>query len=654
MKYIVTLIASMAVFMANKSLAQTAFFEDFEGVTTPALPASWENKKTGTIGWETHTGSITFPGSGVDWSIKTHTQYAVVNDWNNASDINNPSSLITPLIDMSALTVPYLSFDYYFASARVGSNVETFAVQASIDSGKSWTAIKSITTGNTYEWQKAYIDLSAYIGEDSLMLAFTYSDKGAKIIGVAIDNIKVYDPPASDIAVTTVTPEVGSYREFGLAGSNITIGGSLFNQGAAAVTSYTIHYQAGSGPIVSDPITSVNIAPFTSANFTATTPWTLPSTVGSTDIKLWIELTGDADATNDSGTTQITAAQFIPKKKILAEEATGTWCGWCPRGAVFMDSVAHSATHNQGFSLVAVHNSDPMVVSAYDGKLGSLIQGYPSMSIDRRIEVDPSDMFDIYTDHKDDFGYAEITLTDVAASGFNYSLKVTVKPAVEMSGDYRLALALTEDDVTGTGNSWAQANYYSYQSQNIPLSGAGLDWKQETNPVPAEKMRYNHVARAIIPSPDGAAGSLPATMTAGTTYDYTFNTITQPYWHRYNENMHAVVMLIRASDGHVLNSNNIVVPLGLSDVDAGINNFRVFPNPTSSVAYVNFSLEANSDVKVIVTDAIGRTVNIIERSDLEAGMHRLNVDMSQQASGVYNVTIQTESGKISARLSVVK
>ncbi|MBZ0097784.1 MAG: T9SS type A sorting domain-containing protein, partial [Taibaiella sp.] len=80
----------------------------------------------------------------------------------------------------------------------------------------------------------------------------------------------------------------------------------------------------------------------------------------------------------------------------------------------------------------------------------------------------------------------------------------------------------------------------------------------------------------------------------------------------------------------------------------------VFPNPTSSVAYVNFSLEANSDVKVIVTDAIGRTVNVMEKNDMETGMHRLNVDMSQQASGVYNVTIQTESGKISARLSVVK
>lgn len=653
MKYIVTLIAGMAVFMANKSLAQTAFSEDFEGVTTPALPASWENKKTGTIGWQTHTGSITFPGSGVDWSIKTHTQYAVVNDWNNATDINNPSSLLTPLIDMSALTVPYLSFDYYFVSARVGSNVETFAVQASTDSGKSWTTIKSVTAGDPYEWQKAYIDLAAYIGEDSLMLAFTYSDKGAKIIGVTIDNIKVYDPPANDIAITAVTPAVGSYKEYGVANSNINIAGEVFNEGSSSITSYTVHYQPGTGPVVSTLVNGVNIAPFTSANFSAT-PWTVPTANGPTDIKVWVELSGDTNTNNDSDATQIISVPFMPKKKILAEEGTGTWCGWCPRGAVYMDSIAHSSTHSNSFSLVAVHNNDPMVVTAYDNKIGGLIGGYPSMAIDRRLEVDPSELYDVYAEHKDNFGYADITLTDVSAAGFNYSLKVTVKPAVDLNGDYRLALALTEDDVTGTGNGWEQANYYSYQSQNIPLSGAGLDWKQEPNPVSAEKMRYNHVARAIIPSPDGAAGSLPATMTAGTTYDYTFNTITQPFWHRYNENMHAVVMLIRASDGHVLNSNNIVVPLGLSDVDAGINNFRVSPNPANSVAYVNFSLEGNSDVKVIVTDAIGRTVNIIEKNDLEAGMHRLNIDMSQQASGVYNVTLQTESGKISARLSVVK
>ncbi|HEY9176140.1 MAG TPA: Omp28-related outer membrane protein [Flavipsychrobacter sp.] len=650
MKYIVTLIAFIATFMSGRAFGQVAYSEDFEGVTVPALPSDWENRTAGAGGWKTHTGAI---ASANDWIMPAHTKVAVVDDWNNASDVNNPSSLVTPVIDMSSLTTPYMYLEYYHVQARSGSNTESFIVQASTDSAKSWTTIKTLT-GNPYEWQRVYIDLSAYLGEDSIMFAFTYSDNGVKLIGAGLDNIKVYDPPTNDIALTKVTPDVGSYKEYGVANSNMIIGGEVFNEGTSPITSYTVHYQAGTGPIVSDPVTGVNIAPFTSGTFNAATAWTLPSASGPNDIKVWVELTNDNNATNDSGATEITSVPFMPKKKILAEEGTGTWCGWCPRGTVFMDSVAHSATHSQSFSLVAVHNGDPMVVSAYDSKIGSLIGGYPSMVIDRRLEVDPSELFDVYAEHKDNFGYADITLTDVAASGFNYSLKVTVKPAVDLTGDYRLALVLTEDDVTGTGAGWAQENYYSFQSQNRPLVGAGLNWQQEPHPVPAEKMNYDHVARAIVPNPDGAAGSLPATMTAGANYDYTFNTTTKAFWHRYNDNMHAIVMLIRASDGHVLNSQNIVVPLGLSDIDAGINDFRVFPNPASNQAYINFSLENNTHVQVIITDAVGRTISVTDNKGMESGKHRLTIDVSRFVSGVYNVTLQTENGNISSRLSVVK
>ena len=47
-----------------------------------------------------------------------------------------------------------------------------------------------------------------------------------------------------------------------------------------------------------------------------------------------------------------------------------------------------------------------------------------------------------------------------------------VKPALDLNGDYRLALVITEDNVHGTGTGYDQHNYYSNQSQNLPLSGA--------------------------------------------------------------------------------------------------------------------------------------------------------------------------------------
>lgn len=651
MKLITTLGTIMLLGAISPAYSQVAFSEDFEGVTTPALPGTFSQNTTSTkTGWKTHTGTLAF--TNLDWAVPAHTVYTVVDDWNSDPDANTLTSLITPYIDLTTLTRPYLAFEYYFIGAGYnGGARETCIVEITKDSGVTWVPIDTLA-GEAEKWQRSHTNLSAYIGEPAVMFAFRYRDGGAKLIGAAIDNIKVFDPPSQDVELSDVTPMAGESASYKLSNANVTLSGNIFNNGSDAITSYTIHYQQGTNNVVSDIITGVNIAPFTSAAFTATTPYTMPTTVGNYPINMWIELTGDNNAMNDSGKTTLTAVSFMPKKKILAEEGTGTWCGWCPRGHVFMDSIAHSSTHADAFSLVAVHNNDPMVVAAYDSKLGDLIGGYPSMIIDRKDEVDPSELFTIYDEQKDNFGFADITLTDIPVSGFNFSVKASVKPAIDLAGDYRLAMVLTQDDVRGTGSGWGQANYYSSQSANQPLKGSGLDWQQEPSTVPAEKMHYNHVARTIQPSPDGAPGSLPTTMTAGTTYDYTFTTNIQPYWHRYN--MHVIVMIIRNADGQVLNTNNILMPLGMKDVDAGISEFMIFPNPAVNTAYVNFYLAQTSNVNVVVTDMMGRTIQSINKQNFEAGKHRLNLDLTNTTNGIYNVSLQTDNGTISTRLSVVK
>lgn len=654
MKYAITTLAIiMAGVLWYPANGQVAFTEDFESITIPALPASWtQTKKTTSVGWKTHSGAIKSSGN---WVMPAHTQFAVIDDWNLAKDTNNPSILITPVIDISALNTPFLTFEYYFIQAAYnnGGAKETATVMVTDNGGTTWHTLGALD-GNSIKWQKAYMELSVVQGSSNVQIGFQYEDENAKLIGVGIDDIKIFDPPTNDIQLASVSPVDNSAQAYATAGKNFTIGGTVFNNGATPITSFVVKYQQGTSTVVSDNITGVNIAPFTTYDFTTVTPLAMPSTLGHYNLDMWVELAGDANQTNDSGKTSIEAVVFIPQKKILAEEGTGTWCGWCPRGHVYMDSVAHSATYNKSFSLTAVHNGDPMTVSTYDSKIGSLVSGYPSLVIDRREVIDPSELIGVYDEQKDNFGFAEITMTDIPVSGLNYSVKVSVKPAMDLNGTYRLALVLTEDDVHGTGNGWDQANYYSFQVNNLPLVGAGLNWQTEPSHVPAAKMYYNHVARAIYPNPDGAVGSLPATMTAGSTYDYTFNVSTKYGWNRDNNKMHAIVMLIRGSDGHVINTQNADVPLGLSDVNAGIDEFRVFPNPANDIAFVNFSLAEKANVKVMITDAIGRVVAPVSSQAMGSGAHKIQVDLSTIPTGVYNVTLQTEKGNISHRLSIVK
>lgn len=628
----------------QESTAQTIYSEDFESVTTPAFPSGWSQNTAATTGWKSHSGAIASTGG---WVMAAHTKCAVLDDWNN-DETNTASVLISDEFDLTGKTNVYLSFDYYFVGAIYNTNQkrEHYYVQISTNSGNTWTTIDTLV-GNPAGWQTSYISLAAYQNNDSIRLAFRYEDEGTKLIGAGLDNIKVFTPPSIDASLISVTPEDGSLREYGIANASITLGGTVFNMGSTVVNAYNIHYTIGSGSVMTQNITGVTVSPFEKDTFSFAA--TVPAGLGSSDVKMWVELTGDANPLNDSGDTKVVSIPFTPKKKILAEEGTGTWCGWCPRGHVYMDSVYK--VHKNDFSLVAVHNNDPMEVSAYDSKIGSLIGGYPSMVVDRWQEADPSDLFSVHAEHKDLFAFADITLANIPTNGFDYSVKATVKPAIDLSGDYRLALIITENNVKGTGSAWAQRNYYS---GSVTLNGYGFNWRQEADPVPADKMHYDHVARAIYPNPNGASGSLPATMNANSTYDYTFNVAMEPWWHRYDDQMHGVVILIRASDGRVLNSQNITVPLGVSDVTAGVENFNVFPNPANSTANVKFNLTESAKVVVTVVDAIGRSVLPAQVEDMSKGNQSLTLDVSKLPAGVYNVTIETNTGNITKRLSVVR
>lgn len=584
---------------------------------------------------KTNANGDPIPGDSVMISNSWYTSAGSADDWmiTPAFNVTDPGLIIK--WEEKAYDASYPD-GYQVLVSTTGTAITDFT-----------TTVLTVPAANASAYTIKYANLGAFNGQ-AIHVAFRNNSNDKYLL--AIDNIDVTVPPNDDISLTGMTPVTGAPNAYGKTGGTLPLGGTVFNNGINTITSYKVHYQEGGGPVTTDIISGVNIAPFTYAKFTAPTAFNIPSALADYQVNMWLELTGDNDATNDSSQTTVTGVSFLPNKRTFVEEGTGTWCGWCPRGAVYMDSLYN--TYKSAFSLVAVHNGDPMVHAAYDAFLGGKIGGYPSVLVDRREEKDPSELIEVYNNEKDYFGFADITLTDVAAVGFGYSVKATVKPAIDLSGDYRLALVITEDEVHGSESKFAQTNYYSYESNNISLTGAGHDWKSEKDPVPADKMTYNFVARDIVPSVDGAAGSLPSTMTNGNTYDYTFTTTINPGYRR--NKMRAVVILIRNSDGMVLNSNTIDVPLGVKDVDAGIDDVTVYPNPASNQATLRLSLSAASKVNVQVTDALGRVVYTVAGSNLAKGNHSINIPTGEFAAGTYNVRLQTEKGSVTQLLSVLK
>ena len=366
---------------------------------------------------------------------------------------------------------------------------------------------------------------------------------------------------------------------------------------------------------------------------------------------MWVTLTGDANHVNDTSVMDtLTTVTFIPTKKLAIEEGTGTWCGWCVRGIVYMDSL--KTLYGNNVSLIAVHNGDPMVVTAYDSWMGTKISGYPSVVVDRTTVDDPQNLLALYNNHHNDFGFADITAVGTLTGTTAVSVAVTVKPALNLNGDYRLVLVLTEDKVHGSGSTWDQHDYYSFQSQNLALTGGGVNYQDSTNPIPSASMYYEHVARSISPSVSGTAGVLPASMTAGTTYPATLTATISTSW---NVNkMHGIVMLLNNANGHVLNTQNMDYASGLSNLSSGVSSVSIYPNPANDQAFLSFSLENNSKVSVEVIDMVGHVVNTIAAGELTTGTQHVAVGTENLAPGLYNVKVITETGSATQRLTVIK
>ena len=71
----------------------------------------------------------------------------------------------------------------------------------------------------------------------------------------------------------------------------------------------------------------------------------------------------------------------------------------------------------------------------------------------------------------------------------------------------------------------------------------------------------------------------------------------------------------------------------------------VWPNPSAGRATVAFSVEAATDVRLSVVDALGREVAVLREGSVEAGRHEAVLDAEALPAGTYLVRLATGSGQ---------
>jgi hypothetical protein len=350
------------------------------------------------------------------------------------------------------------------------------------------------------------------------------------------------------------------------------------------------------------------------------------------------------------GNVQIFIPAFLPTYRLAFEESTGMWCGNCPAGIVYQDSV--EKLYPNTTTTIAVHDNDPLEVTEYDSCVNAWPGGvgYPGITINRLAAGSPEQVFYLYNFFINTFGVANVS----ESSSYNATTRMaTINAgadfAINFSGPCNFAVVITEDSVMGNNSSYDQANYFA-------LSGYGDmgNFQNLPNPVPYNEMYYMYVARAILGTSNtnsytGTAGSIPSPIVANTNYTYQFS-YTVPSG--YNPaHMHAVTLLRDAETGDILNSTSSpLITTGISELNSGITDADVFPNPVNNNVNVMVNLNKSVYVVISLTDILGRTIANTDEGTLSAGTHNFVYDASALASGIYLVTIKTEDGQLTRKI----
>lgn len=244
---------------------------------------------------------------------------------------------------------------------------------------------------------------------------------------------------------------------------------------------------------------------------------------------------------------------FIPQNRVLVEEYSGLWCGWCPRGYVAMEIVAEE--YGNKAVPVCFHNGDDMAVTQV---FPMDVSGYPKGSINRIEQIDP--YYGTYPEKDFGISYDIENLSSQLAKGqieVNAVLEGTTVKATATAkfiednpeADYEIGYILTCNGLSD--ELWFQNNDYSGQQgyENTRLAELP-SWPSR---VPG--LVYNDVA-VDVEGMFGVPGSLPAKieMSKEYTHSHSFN-ISENELVNNPSDLNVVAYIVDRQTDRIVNSN---------------------------------------------------------------------------------------------------
>ena len=558
-------------------------------------------------------------------STSWYTPAGVANDW-----------LVSP-----SFTVPtgnaVLKWDEYASDASYPDGYIVYISTSGSTPTSFTTQLYSTPAASSTGWTTRGASLSAYAGQ-TVRIAFRNNSNDMFLLGI--------DDVATAVLANATAAKLDSVAFPKIVGSTTStqVRAMVSNQGSATITSATLTYAIDGGTPVSQTFSGLNIAPYSTAMVTFTTPVTGTSVGSHTLLVKSTQVNGVANPLAASQTektvTFSTASQSVQRGGLI-EEFTSSTCAPCASFNAFFDPMLTSKSVNVPATNINVvkyqmnwpapgndasYNPHGLARRTYYGVTGipdHYVNGMPGTAFSATTvgpEAEAS---------KTAPAFATITGTYVVT---NDSLKVNVSvtPHFTISGaNYRVHIAAVERQYTNPAATTSQSNYVYVMRRMFPDGNGTTITSFTNNTAVNSSYRTNYTVGGV------AQGNYNFWVTPA--------------------NSDLVVFIQDNTSKEILQSK--VIPAtnqttSIANVTAA-GSIRIFPNPTLDVAHMEVTVNEAGTGAVTVTDAAGRAV-FQTTVAMKAGANTIVVPAGNFAAGLYNVTVRTEQGAINERLSVVK
>ncbi len=189
----------------NTCIAQINAFPYSQGFNNTI--GQWTQDTNDDFNWSLRTGTTPSNGTGPSGAAEgSHYIYMETSNPNNPAKVANLNS---PCFDFTTMTEAQATFQYQMTGNAVG----TIRLEASTNSGISWTEVWSKSGNQGADWQTATVNLDAYVG-GTVKLRFNGTSGNSWQGDIAIDDLMI----SEGAFVDTVAPST----PINLSTSNIT------------------------------------------------------------------------------------------------------------------------------------------------------------------------------------------------------------------------------------------------------------------------------------------------------------------------------------------------------------------------------------------------------------------------------------------------